>query len=393
MSTQALSYCGSDQQNHLDSADYQGLAPIQDVLLYNSTLHEILFPFRDQLELFENQKHLVLPKQNGGLIVSRIRNLFQISMSTASGITGARHFWTLQDRILRKIDAQYLRLEKQIKLKSSPNSVVGYESDQYTFWLLLDNKYVHLNDKFIAELPFELKYGAKQMVYHESVVLICEAGNLCHLFEIDEFYNVINVQHFSLFDKAGGVSRTGEDVLIFDAVIIDDVCFILSSKGLTSHEVYPPEATELFSRASARSRQTNLGIPDCNAQTCGKICGNRAVLYSLDSSTISILGLLEFEILQQISIPNHLQFESLNFLMSQSPEDFIILASGHSDKDLNLLFTLSICLNDSFSITHSPVTTKFGDIKRFTSIDDIITFPTIGYAAIISKHEFYTIKF
>jgi hypothetical protein len=114
-------------------------------------------------------------------------------MSIASGIRGARHFWILQDRTLRKIDAQYLRLEKQIKLRSSPNSVLGYESDQYTFWLLLDNKYVHLNDKFIAELPFELKYGAKHMVYLESLVLICETGNLCHLFEIDEFYNVINV--------------------------------------------------------------------------------------------------------------------------------------------------------------------------------------------------------
>jgi hypothetical protein len=222
--------------------------------LSNSTLHEILFPFRDQLELFENQKHLVLPKQSGGLIVSRIRSLFKISMSIASGIAGARHFWILQDRILRKIDAQYLRLEKQIKLKSSPNSVLGYESDQYTFWLLLDNKYVHLNDKFIAELPFELKYGAKHMVYHESVVLLCETGNLCHLFEIDEFYNVINVQHFSLFDTAGGASRIGEDVAVFDAVIIEDVCFILSSEGLTSHEVYAPEATELFAKASAGGR-------------------------------------------------------------------------------------------------------------------------------------------
>ena len=64
--------------------------------------------------------------------------------------------------MLRKIDAQYLRLEKQIKLKSGPmKKVVGYECEQYCIWLLIDDKYLHMNDKFVGMLPFELKYGAK----------------------------------------------------------------------------------------------------------------------------------------------------------------------------------------------------------------------------------------
>lgn len=64
--------------------------------------------------------------------------------------------------MLRKINAQYLRLEKQIKLKSGAvKSIVGYESDQYTMWVLVDDKYLHMNDKFVGMLPFDLKHGAK----------------------------------------------------------------------------------------------------------------------------------------------------------------------------------------------------------------------------------------
>ena len=161
VSTHCLQPCGEQSTQPTQSQEFS-FQNIQDVLLTKLALHELFFPFRDQLELFENQKHVILPKQHKGLLVSRIQNLYKIDISIKSDIMGARHFWILQENMLRKIDAQYLRLEKQIKLKSGPmEKVVGYECEQYCVWLLIDDKYLHMNDKFVGMLPFELKHGAK----------------------------------------------------------------------------------------------------------------------------------------------------------------------------------------------------------------------------------------
>lgn len=204
VSTHCLQPCGQTQpcQGSTGLQSDFSFQNIQEVVLSKIELHELLFPFRDQLELFENQKHVVLANHHGGLVVSRIQNLYKIAVSIKSDIVDARHFWILQGNILRKINVQYLRLEKQIKLKTGPiQSIVGHESDQYCVWLLTDNKYLHMNDKFVGMLPFDLKYGAKSMVYSQSNILISEKYNLCHLFELNEFYNIINHQVFKIFES------------------------------------------------------------------------------------------------------------------------------------------------------------------------------------------------
>jgi hypothetical protein len=55
--------------------------------------------------------------------------------------------------------------------------LVAYESDEFSLWILQDNKYLYINDKFIGKLPFDLKYEAKSIFYYESFILICEAVN------------------------------------------------------------------------------------------------------------------------------------------------------------------------------------------------------------------------
>ena len=79
-----------------------------------------------------------------------------------------------------------------------------------------------------------------------------------------------------------------------------------------------------------------------NCQTCGKIFETRAVIYSPDTSIISVLDLLQFKIVQEVKINNFYQIESLNLLMARNLDDFIIAAHGHSDKDINLLFTIHV---------------------------------------------------
>jgi hypothetical protein len=58
-------------------------------------LHEIIFPFKEQLEKFENQKHLLI-QNDGGVIVSRINSLFNINRFIHSKEEGVEHFWLVQ---------------------------------------------------------------------------------------------------------------------------------------------------------------------------------------------------------------------------------------------------------------------------------------------------------
>ena len=76
--------------------------------------------------------------------------------------------------------------------------MIAYESDEFSLWILQDNKYLYLNNKFIGKLPFDLKYEAKQIIYYDSFVLICEAVNQCHLFELNEYFNITNHQIYSI---------------------------------------------------------------------------------------------------------------------------------------------------------------------------------------------------
>lgn len=75
--------------------------------------------------------------------------------------------------------------------------VIAHETDDYSCWLLISNKFVHLNDKFVASIPFNLtNKDASVFFYCESMLLICENANVCHICEINEFYNVVN--HYEL---------------------------------------------------------------------------------------------------------------------------------------------------------------------------------------------------
>ena len=116
-----------------------------------------------------------------------------------------KHFWIIQGghSILRKINVETMYLEKQIKLKSPPmKSLNTFESDAFTIWMIIDEKYIHMNDKFIGNLALELKYGVKKLIYFNSVLLIAEKKSLCHIFELNEFYNLINHQTLTVFDQA-----------------------------------------------------------------------------------------------------------------------------------------------------------------------------------------------
>ena len=53
-----------------------------------------------------------------------------------------------------------------------------------------------MNEKFVGFLPFEIKNGVKQILYFDSFVVICETKNDCHIFELNEYYNILNHKCF-----------------------------------------------------------------------------------------------------------------------------------------------------------------------------------------------------
>jgi hypothetical protein len=58
--------------------------------------------------------------------------------------------------------------------------------------MVSNKKYLYMNDRFVGVLPFEIKGEISKMVYKESVILITEKTDICHVFEVNEFYNIIN---------------------------------------------------------------------------------------------------------------------------------------------------------------------------------------------------------
>lgn len=88
-----------------------------------------------------------------------------------------------------------------MRLSSPPSRhLVTCETDCFTVWLLIDDKFLHVNNKFVAQLPFDLTFKAKHLVYYESLIVIAEESEFCHVCELNEFYNIINHQVFSVRD-------------------------------------------------------------------------------------------------------------------------------------------------------------------------------------------------
>ena len=75
--------------------------------------------------------------------------------------------------------------------------MTGYEAESLgtingPVWMILENKYLYMNERLIGVIPFEIKENIVKLVYSESVILICEEHDKCHVFEVNEFYNIIN---------------------------------------------------------------------------------------------------------------------------------------------------------------------------------------------------------
>ena len=86
------------------------------------------------------------------------------------------------------------------------------------------------------------------MVYFESIILLIEQYENCHLFELNEYYNIINHQAFSIRDGIvnfdSEIEMCKDDIIqIFDAKILDDQVYVLSQLGLTKFDIYD-ETTE-----------------------------------------------------------------------------------------------------------------------------------------------------
>lgn len=81
--------------------------------------------------------------------------------------------------------------------------MVLYESlEDGIVWSLTNNKYLLQNQKLISCLPFDLKYDCKKMVYENGLVVLLEEFSHCHLFEVNEYYNVINHTQFDVSKEA-----------------------------------------------------------------------------------------------------------------------------------------------------------------------------------------------
>ena len=84
--------------------------------------------------------------------------------------------------------------------------MIGYEAECQTslggpVWMIFENKYLYMNERLVGVLPFEIKSNIVKMVYDETVILVCEEYDKCHVFEVNEFYNIINHQEFVVFKK------------------------------------------------------------------------------------------------------------------------------------------------------------------------------------------------
>ena len=131
-------------------------------------------------------------------------------------------------------------------------------------------------------------------------------------------------------------------------------------------------------------------------QTCGKICGDRAVLYSSETNMINLISVHEFVITQQVKLDPFFKLATIDFLVSQplkqfwsSPnqansffkpqevliqnnqiEHIILVSLGTSQKDDDLMLTINLSKNVHGHKTPifrqiTPSFTKLTCLKRF----------------------------
>jgi hypothetical protein len=67
-------------------------------------------------------------------------------------------------------------------------------------------------------------------MYFSSFIIILEHRDNLHIFEVNEYYNLLSHKTFQAWPT------TPCD--IFDATIIDETIFIASQYGLTKYEIY-----------------------------------------------------------------------------------------------------------------------------------------------------------
>jgi len=138
----------------------------------------------------------------GGMVVSRISSLFEIGEVQASNQPG--HFWIQQGQTMRLLDLRALQLKKELmlspeSLQKAPGHLKFHESDCNgsivgPVWILLQKKYLYMNERFIGMLPFEIKGRIRKLVYQDSIIVILEDNDKFHTLEVNEFYNIINHQ-------------------------------------------------------------------------------------------------------------------------------------------------------------------------------------------------------
>lgn len=88
-----------------------------------------------------------------------------------------------------------------------------------------------MNDRYIGAISFETHGKIKKLVYHESVVALCEEHDVVHVFEVNEDYLIVNHREVRVFT---GITIQSK---IFDAAIKDDYLYVLSTCGVTKYDL------------------------------------------------------------------------------------------------------------------------------------------------------------
>lgn len=136
VSLQALNKCGQRYQNQmLDELSVESTSQLckddkdklvnrkghQTGVALTRELHELLFNFQEQLESFENQKHRVyenfVSKQKA--LVTQVDHLANIDRLIPAVEHDLACFWILQGTMLRKVNAQSMKLVREISLPIS----------------------------------------------------------------------------------------------------------------------------------------------------------------------------------------------------------------------------------------------------------------------------------
>ena len=165
--------------------------------------------------------------------------------------------------------------------------VQAHETDEYTMWLLLSNKFVHMNDKFVASLPFNLtNKDASVFHYCDSMLLICENANLCHLCEMNEFYNIVNHYEISLMVSF----KEPRFYKIYDGKIIDETAFIVCSEGVLRVPIYEDE------RAALTDEKSTLNF----SVTLSTMFEDKVLTWH--DGVFSVICLTQFQVLRKIEV-------------------------------------------------------------------------------------------